>query len=139
MKDPITMSTLIAVGILTVMAPSLERGSAPATAELRSDTIVVNMIDKSATEYTFEPAEVTVRPGSVVRFVQTTTTPHNVEFRNMPDGTALNGDRMGPFLTRPGETYEVVIDERFAAGDHPFVCTPHEMMGMTGILTVEGG
>jgi plastocyanin len=44
---------------------------------------------------------------------------------------------MGPFLLATGETYEVVIDDRFKPGTHKYVCTPHELMGMVGTITVE--
>jgi plastocyanin len=101
------------------------------------DVVIVRMVDKSATAYVFEPESVTVVPGQTIRFVQTGVVPHNVEFRDGPDGTALGADAMGPFLLSAGETYEVIIDERFAIGTHKYVCTPHEIMGMVGTVTVE--
>ena len=99
--------------------------------------IIVKMIDKSPTEFAFEPANITAKPGDVIRFVQTTVTPHNVEFKNPPSGSDLATVIMGPFLTQPDETYEIQIDQRFVAGTYEFVCTPHFMMGMTGSITVE--
>ena len=63
--------------------------------------------------------------------------PHNVEFRDLPAGTNLGAAAMGPFLLTAGETYEVTIDDRFAPGTHKYVCTPHEIMGMVGTITVE--
>jgi hypothetical protein len=45
----------------------------------------------------------------------------------------------GPYLTKQGETYEVVIDERFADGEYEFVCTPHIAMGMKATIAVNGG
>lgn len=98
---------------------------------------VVKMIDVSATEYVFEPKELTVKKGDTVRFEQTSSTPHNVEFRELPDGSDPGDQKMGPYLNAPGETYDVVIDDRFAEGVHNYVCTPHEFMGMTGSITVE--
>lgn len=50
------------------------------------ETIIVKMVDKSATEYAFEPADITVRRGDIVRFVQTGSTPHNVEFKDVAEG-----------------------------------------------------
>jgi len=102
------------------------------------EVIVVKMVDVSTTEFKFEPAEITVQPGDTVRFVQAGAMPHNVDFRTTPEGTELGDGKMGPFLTTQDETYDVVIDGRFAQGEHGFVCTPHEYMGMTGTLTVEG-
>jgi plastocyanin len=102
-----------------------------------ADVVVVKMVDKSATEFVFEPADITVSPGQTVRFVQTGAMPHNVEFRDLPAGTNLGAAAMGPFLLAAGETYEVTIDDRFAPGTHKYVCTPHEIMGMVGTITVE--
>jgi plastocyanin len=98
--------------------------------------VVVKMLDKSATEFVFEPSNITVKPGDVIRFVQTTATPHNVEFKNSPAGADLASILMGPFLMAPDETYEIVVDQRFVEGTYEFVCTPHFMMGMTGTITV---
>lgn len=99
-------------------------------------TVVVNMVDRSATQYAFEPAELTVHPGDTVRFVQTGAMPHNVQFTKSPAGSSLGGAQMGPFLTTLGQTYQLVIDGRFGAGAHEFVCTPHVSMGMRGTMTV---
>jgi plastocyanin len=99
--------------------------------------IIVKMIDKSPTEFAFEPADITAKPGDVIRFVQTTVTPHNVEFKNPPSGSDLAAIMMGPFLTQVDETYEIQGDQRFVAGTYEFVCTPHFMMGMTGTLTID--
>ncbi len=101
------------------------------------EVIVVKMVDISPTQYAFEPADVVAKKGDIVKFVQTVATPHNVEFREGPEGTNLDGDRVGPFLTAPDQVYEVVVDDRFPAGVHNFVCTPHEFMGMVGTLTVQ--
>lgn len=120
--------------VLGLVAASAANHVAPTEA---GKTIVVKMVDKSLTEYAFEPADIVVNRGDVVRFVQTSSTPHNVEFKELAAGTSLNGDRVGPYLTQPDEVYEVAIDDRFAAGAHRFVCTPHEFMGMVGTLTVE--
>lgn len=105
----------------------------------RGDTVIVKMVDKSATEFAFEPADVVVKPGDVVRFVQTVATPHNVEFKDIPQGAALGVERMGPFLLKPDDTYDVPIGAGFKVGTYKIVCTPHELMGMVGSITVEAG
>ncbi len=129
--------SLMAVAAVVGLAVSV---SAWTTTEVTRGgaVIIVKMVDVSTTEFKFDPAEISVQPGDTVRFVQAGAMPHNVDFRVMPEGTDLGDAKMGPFLTTPDETYDVVIDGRFAAGEHGFVCTPHEFMGMTGTLTVEG-
>lgn len=116
------------------------RSSTPAQrTDPPEDVVVVRMVDKSPTEFVFEPESVTVRPGQTVRFVQKGAMPHNVEFRETPDGTDLGTSAMGPFLLSLGDTYDVEIDDRFAPGIHKYVCTPHELLGMVGSITVEAG
>lgn len=112
-------------------------GPAHAQTTPTDDVVLVEMVEKSATQYAFQPARVTVAPGQVLRFVQTGAVPHNVEFKDTPDGARLDGIRMGPFLMGRGETYEVPIDERFADGVYDYVCTPHVMMGMKGEIVVD--
>jgi manganese oxidase len=90
----------------------------------------------------FEPEHVEVRRGDVVRWTMgTTSLPHNVEFvRNgAPEGTELGDRWTGPYMSQPGEQYEVVIDQSFQDGSYSYVCAPHVSMGMTAGLTVSGG
>ncbi|MEX0892163.1 MAG: plastocyanin/azurin family copper-binding protein [Gemmatimonadota bacterium] len=112
-------------------------GEASAQSGEKPRVIEVKMVDKSPTSFAFEPANVTVRPGDVLRFRQIGAMPHNVEFREPPEGADLDSIQVGPFLVTRGQVYELKIDERFVAGQYPFVCTPHEQMGMTGLLKVE--
>lgn len=102
----------------------------------KGQVLIVRMVDKSATEFVFEPANVVVYAGDVVRFVQTASMPHNVEFREVPASAALADAKTGPYLTAPNQTYEIPIDQRFAKGVYHFVCVPHEPMGMKGTITV---
>lgn len=100
--------------------------------------VVVRMVDRSATEFAFVPSRVTVQRGEVIQFVQEGVVPHNVEFKKEPDGSSLDGVRMGPFLMAKGDTYEVRIDQGFTDGSYEYVCTPHAVMGMTGTIVVRG-
>jgi plastocyanin len=99
--------------------------------------VVVKMIDVSATAFKYDPATVTVSPGDTLRFTQTGKTPHNVDFKATPTGVDLGPAKMGPFLTSPEQTYDLVLDARFPAGVYQFACTPHEMLGMKGSFTVQ--
>lgn len=124
--------------LVPLSAALLGMMAAPPDDPPKPKTIVVKAVDVSATEYKWEPADVTVNPGDTVRFQQTTAMPHNVEFRGVPAASKLGDLKMGPFMSQPGETYDVVIDTRFSAGKHDYVCTPHEAMGMKGTITVAG-
>ena len=98
--------------------------------------VVVKMVDKSATEFVYEPANINVKPGDIVRFVQTSAMPHNVEFKKTPAGVDLGAARVGGFLTAPNQTYEIKIDAKFVKGAYEIACTPHEAMGMKATITV---
>ena len=101
--------------------------------------ITVRMLDDGGS-YRFEPAHLDVRRGDILRFEQAGAMPHNVEFvRNtVPAGVDLEGTWIGQFLVAKGETYDVVVDDRFADGVYDFVCSPHAALGMTGTITVSG-
>lgn len=120
---------LAAAVVFTATEACAQAASAP-------QTVIVKMVDKSAGQWRFEPSEVDVRQGDTVRFVLDDVVPHNVEFKKVPQGTKLGDARVGPFLLKKGQTYDVVIDDRFAKGVHEYVCTPHEPMGMKGTITV---
>jgi plastocyanin len=84
----------------------------------------------------FQPATITVKKGDVIRWTMADgTVMHNVSFAQAdsnPAGFTAPAD--SPFLTQAGQTYELKID--FAAGTYNYVCVPHEMMGMKGVITV---
>jgi plastocyanin len=98
--------------------------------------VAVKMVDVSATAFKFDPAVINAAPGDTIRFTQTTATPHNVELKATPAGVDAGAAKMGPFLTTQGATYDLVLDAKFAPGTYQFACTPHEMLGMKGTLTV---
>ncbi len=133
MRLPILLVCAIGLGAWTTApgpAPSLDGRTSPPR------VIEVRMIDAGGGQWRFEPADIEVQPGDVVRFVQDDIAPHNVEFKDVPSGTDLGDARMGPFLLRKGDTYEVAIDDRFALGEHKYVCTPHAPLGMVGTINV---
>lgn len=133
MRFRIFISYLV-VGLLFlgITGPANSR-SAP---DSEPETVVVEMVDEGSATWRFEPARVTVQPGDTLRFVQRDIVPHNVEFRSVPDAADLGEARMGPYLSAKGQTYELVIDERFGTGVYDYVCTPHAPMGMKGIIEV---
>jgi plastocyanin len=111
------------------VTPHTERGRTP-------DILEVQMVYNGGTDWRFEPATLEVQPGDVIRFVQSDVSPHNVQFKDIPGNARLGGAMMGPFLVQKGDTYELTIDDRFAPGLYKYVCTPHEVLGMTAEITV---
>jgi manganese oxidase len=127
-------------GILGLGGYAVATGAGAASEAASGRVLEVRMVEVGGA-MRFEPENLEVRRGDVVRFVQEGAMPHNVQFvRNTaPRGAEIGDSWMGPFLSKKGEVYEVEIDERFLDGTWEYVCTPHIAMGMKGTLTVEGG
>ena len=82
----------------------------------------------------FEPSEVEVRQGDVLRIVLVSGV-HNLSFpaeRN-PGAAGLPGP--SDMLQLPGQTLDVPIT--FGPGEYVFQCDPHAALGMIGKLEVE--
>ncbi|HUE95156.1 MAG TPA: plastocyanin/azurin family copper-binding protein [Longimicrobiaceae bacterium] len=92
--------------------------------------------------YAFDPAELTIAPGDVVRFVTTGSQPESVAFQ--PDGATAeaaefirsHGLDRGALLTEPGDDYDVTFPEA-PPGYYPFQSLPHAGYGMRGTIRVE--
>lgn len=98
-------------------------------------------------KYLFKPAQLTVKVGDTVRWVNVSGGPHNVQFHGdqIPTGAAevLNtampnrmGNLSGKLLIQPNETYEIVFANA-PTGSYGYTCTPHELLGMNATLTIE--
>lgn len=96
----------------------------------------VAMVDVSPTAYKFEPSAISASAGDTLRFTMSGMMPHNVEFRATPPGAALGAAKSGPYLAKAGDSYDLILDARFPAGEYQFVCVPHEALGMKATLTV---
>ena len=127
---------LLVASIAALFASSSAAG-AQGTASGTPHVLLVKLVAKpGSTPYAFDPANITAVRGDTLRFVDEEAVPHNVHFKSHPAGAKLGGITVGPYVTNKGQTYDVVIDDRFTAGKYDFVCDPHEMLGMRGTLTV---
>lgn len=121
-------------GLLAVAAPASGQSAAPVP-----HLVVVTLVQRpGAMPYAFDPLTVTVQRGDTVRFINGVAVMHNVHFKGHPRDAKLGSVAVGPYLTTKGQTYDVIIDDRFPDGKYEFVCDPHEMIGMHGTLTVRG-
>ena len=99
--------------------------------------VVVRLVMQAGNiPFAFEPASVTAQQGDTLRFVEDAAAMHNVRFKSHPAGARLGAATAGPYLTAKGQQYDLVVDARFTDGRYEFVCDPHEMIGMRGVLTV---
>ena len=107
-------------------------------------------------QYKFVPADITVKAGDAIDFVNESGGPHNVAFKpeNVPDdverqldanmpnavgGMTKMGPLNGPLLTETSGANSVytISFAGIKAGQYPYTCTPHEAMGMNGRVTVQ--
>lgn len=106
----------------------------------------VQMLQTPDGNFVYQPATLTIRVGDRVRWLNVSGGPHNVAFYadRIPAGAeaVLNAampNRMtnlsGALLVAPNATYEIGF-AGVPAGTYGYFCTPHEMVGMTGTLTV---
>lgn len=127
-------------------APEQPGAAAPAPAAATGKTHDVNML-LDGSKYHYDPDNLTIKSGDVVRFHNKSGGPHNVSFwtdsipsgagdilkANMPDQMA---PLESPLLTEPDAAYQV----SFAGapkGEYKFYCLPHLALGMKGKLTVQ--
>jgi plastocyanin len=124
-------------------APDQAAQAAPAATGKTHD---VNMV-LDGSKYKYDPDNLTIQSGDVVRFHNKSGGPHNASFwpdsipkgaadvlkKNMPDQLA---PLEGPLLIEPDAVYQV----SFAGapkGDYKFYCLPHLALGMRGKLKVQ--
>ena len=137
------IATGLAAGALALAAlgarSGLEAATPPATHEVK-----MVMEGQSAR---FEPANLTVRAGDRIRFVNVSGGPHNVSFdpAKVPDDVervlaASMPNQLQPLwgelVTAPNAAY-VVSFAGVKAGRYEFFCMPHVAMGMKGTITVQ--
>lgn len=80
-----------------------------------------------ATGISFSDPDITIAPGTTVRWVNSGGGPHTVT----PEG---HSEWSSAPLNSTGDEFEHTFDE---AGEFPYICIPHESVGMTGIVRVE--
>jgi plastocyanin len=108
--------------------------AAPSDLPPRTGTIhTIEMIMDDDGNY-FKPAEVTAKPGDVLRYVLVSGV-HNVHFVADSNPGVRGLPPAGPMLQLPGQTDDVVVPD--AVGKRLFLqCDPHAMLGMVGHVNV---
>ena len=134
-RTNIVLAACIAAGLGIAMPGSAQIKPARRTPHV----ITVNMIERpGAKPFAFDPLNFTARRGDTLRFVQRSSTMHNVHFKTQPKGAKLGSSFASPYLTKKGQTFTVAIDSRFTNGRYEILCDPHESIGMRAFLTVQG-
>jgi plastocyanin len=148
--SPADTTAVAANGAATPAPATTAAAPAATTPAVTGTTHEVQMVLEDG-KYLYVPAQITVKEGDAIKFINVSGGPHNVAFKpeqipddvetrlasNMPAGAmAKLGPMSGPLLMQPNEAYTVSF-AGIKAGEYPFVCTPHEAMGMTGTVTVQ--
>ncbi len=150
-----TVTKLAAVLALGALAcggekPQAQPEQAPAAQEQAAPAgpVVEVKMAGTTTAPVFEPAALTIAPGTTVRFINVSAGPHNISFwgDSIPAGAAavLNaamagrtmGDLAGMMVTQPNETFDVSFAGA-PTGLYKGYCLPHLALGMKIDITVQ--
>jgi plastocyanin len=118
-------------------APAAPAAETPAPATAGGTVHEVRMVTtQNGAAGVFEPANLTVKKGDVIHFVNVQAgVAHNADF-NTPENSGKPGlPGATQFLTAAGQSEDVTVT--MDPGTYTFQCTPHAMMGMKGTLTVQ--
>jgi len=148
------LTTVVALGALACgkkgdQTQNQMQAAPPAAPAAASTGLVVEvkMTGNGSTKAGYEPASLTIAPGTTVRFINVSGGPHNITFwqDSVPAGAAaaLNAgmkntvdNLSGAFLTQPNETYDVSFANA-PKGTYKGYCTPHLTLGMKIAIKVE--
>lgn len=125
-------------GAATVtQSPDAASQTAP-TPAAQGNVVEVRMVTtQGGASGQFEPANVTVKKGDVIRWIMADAqAAHNVSFsqaQGNPAGFSAPAD--SPYLNQAGQTFEVPVT--MDAGTYNYVCVPHAATGMVGSITVQ--
>lgn len=109
--------------------------SSPLTPSGDGKVVVVKAMTDDKGVNRFDPAEVEVHKGDVLRF-QLESGVHNVHFvADSNPGKSGFPTQPTDMLQLPGQTYEVLVD--WPEGTYYFQCDPHALLGMKGHVKVE--
>jgi plastocyanin len=143
-------TTAVAVDTSAASGTANTSGTPAATgtmAPITGTTHEVKMIG-DAKGYRFEPANITLKQGDGIKFINVVGGPHNVAFdpatipadvkpqldANM--GTDKMGELSSNMKMNPNETITVSF-ANIKPGQYPYHCVPHLAMGMKGVVTVQ--
>ncbi len=143
-KKPATAQAEAATPATPSPAPAT---NAAAAAEPAGSVVEVKMTGDGTTKAAFEPATLTIKAGTTVRFINVSGGPHNIAFfaDSIPKGGAVAlkkgmanamSDLTGPFLTQPNEKYDISFAGA-PAGTYKGYCMPHVAFNMKITIKVQ--
>jgi plastocyanin len=143
------MGTIMALGAVACGGERQAEQTPPPGGQpaMSAMAVEVRMTGNGTTQAAFEPAAITIAPGTTVRFVNVAGGPHNVAFwaDSIPAGAAavLNAampDRVADLNSRYATTPNETLEVSFAGaptGAYRAYCAPHLALGMKIAITVQ--
>lgn len=142
MRKKIALATILGALALAPLALRAEG----AQADTKPATHTVRMMQHGE-HFVFEPTNLTIKAGDIVRFVNVSGGAHNVSFdpAKVPDDVervlaAAMPNQMQPLwgelVTAPNAAYTVSF-AGVKPGRYEFFCMPHMAVGMKGTVTVQ--
>lgn len=127
-----TTATIAAMIALTLLAGPLASTGLSAS---HDEVVEIELVETGDDEapYAFEPGEVTVEPGTTVRWVHTHEVFHTVTSTDSQDEKQPNG-MFDESMSSEGDTFEYTFEE---PGTYHYFCKPHSGF-MEGTVHVEG-
>jgi plastocyanin len=130
----------------TTAAPVTPAPTGAVTAVAATGTIHEVRMVGDAAGFRYEPANITVKAGDGIKFINVSGSPHNVAFdpatipadqkdqlfANMPGSM----DGSSPLFLTPNEEWTLSLGN-IKPGKYPYFCTPHLAMNMRGEITVQ--
>ena len=119
-------------------------GATGVAAPITGKTVEVKMLGDEK-GYRFDPANVTIKQGDGVKWVNVSGGPHNVAFDNVPANAKAQlsanmpnqmAELSSPMFMTPNEAYTISF-AKVPPGTYNYHCTPHLAMGMKGTITVQ--
>ena len=148
-KAAATDSAATAAPAATPPAAGAAPGAAAASggAPITGQTVEVKMLQDAQGNYKFDPANITIKSGDGVKFVNVSGGPHNIAFDPAQVPAAAKAqlsanmqnqmsELSSPMLTNPNEAYTISFGN-VPPGKYEIHCTPHLAMGMKGTITVQ--
>ena len=120
----------------------------PSTPAVSAVVVDVRMTGNGRNAAAFEPAALTIAPGTTVRFINVSGGPHNVVFwkDSIPAGSmevlngaivARQGDLASPYVVQPNAAIEITFPATLPQGVYKGFCAPHLIMGMKLAITIQ--
>lgn len=88
----------------------------------------------------FQPAQLTIKRGDTVEWLNNKLPPHNVVFSSVPNGDKELASKLSrqALVYKVGDSFRITFGADLPPGTYTYYCTPHRGAGMQGKIIVQG-